>query len=136
MLKALIFDIDGTVAETEELHRKAYNCVFFEEGISWAWSKELYKDLLKVTGGRERLKHYEDNVATKKYNLDENEILRIHTKKNKQYNEWVNEGLLQLRPGIKTLIYKAREKNIQLAISTSTSLMNVKSLFKNCFGNV
>ena len=134
LLKALIFDIDGTVAETEELHRKAYNCVFSEEGISWTWSKELYKDLLKVTGGRERLKHYEDNVATKKYNLDTNEILRIHTKKNKQYNEWVNEGLLQLRPGIKTLIYKAREKNIQLAISTSTSLMNVKSLFKNCFG--
>ena len=94
LLKALIFDIDGTVAETEELHRKAYNCVFSEEGISWTWSKELYKDLLKVTGGRERLKHYEDNVATKKYNLDTNEILRIHTKKNKQYNEWVNDCLL------------------------------------------
>ena len=132
MLKALIFDIDGTVAETEEFHRRAYNRVFSDERISWNWSKDLYKKLLKVTGGRERLKHYEENVATNKYNLNSDEILRIHTKKNEQYNEWVNEGLLHLRPGIETLINKAQENNIQLAISTSTSLMNVKSLFKNC----
>ena len=56
MVKALIFDVDGTIAETEELHRKAYNNIFSEEGISWNWSKKLYKELLKVTGGKERLK--------------------------------------------------------------------------------
>ena len=60
MVKALIFDVDGTIAETEELHRKAYNIVFSEEGIDWSWSKTLYKKLLKVAGGRERLRYFEE----------------------------------------------------------------------------
>ena len=54
-------------------------------------------------------------------------------KKNELYKQWVNEGLVQLRPGIKSLIDNALNSKIQLAISTSTSLMNVKSLFKKCF---
>ena len=81
MVKALIFDVDGTLAETEELHRKAYNSVFSDEGISWNWTKELYKKLLKVTGGKERLKHYKENFNSKNYHLDINDISRIHKKK-------------------------------------------------------
>jgi len=134
LLKALIFDVDGTIAETEELHRKAYNSVFSDEGISWNWSKELYKELLKVTGGKERLKHYEENFTSQEKNLGINDISKIHTKKNELYKQWVNEGLVQLRPGIKSLIDNALNSKIQLAISTSTSLMNVKSLFKRCLG--
>ena len=133
LLKALIFDVDGTIAETEELHRKAYNSVFSDEGISWNWSKELYKELLKVTGGKERLKHYEENFTSKEYHLVINDIPRIHSKKNELYKQWVNEGLVQLRPGIKSLIDNALNRKIQLAISTSTSLINVKSLFKKSF---
>ena len=134
MIKALIFDVDGTIAETEELHRKAYNNVFSEEGMDWIWSKELYKKLLKIAGGKERLNHFEENVTTKKYYLKEIDILKIHTKKNKRYNEWVNDGYLQPRSGIKSIIKKSFDQKIKLAISTSTSMMNVKSLFKKCFG--
>ena len=72
MVKALIFDVDGTIAETEELHRKAYNSIFSDEGISWNWSKKLYKELLKVTGGKERLKHYKENFTSKNYHLNIN----------------------------------------------------------------
>ena len=133
MVKALIFDVDGTIAETEELHRKAYNSIFSDEGINWNWSKKLYKELLKVTGGKERLKHYKENFNSKNYHLDINDISRIHSKKNELYNKWVDEGLLQLRPGIKSLIDNALKSKIQLAISTSTSLMNVETLFKKCF---
>ena len=133
MVKALIFDVDGTIAETEELHRKAYNSIFSDEGINWNWSKKLYKELLKVTGGKERLKHYKENFTSKNYHLDINDISRIHSKKNELYNKWVDEGLLQLRPGIKSLIDNALKSKIQLAISTSTSLMNVEALFKKCF---
>ena len=133
MVKALIFDVDGTIAETEELHRKAYNSIFSDEGINWNWSKKLYKELLKVTGGKERLKHYKENFNSKNYHLDINDISRIHSKKNELYNKWVDEGLLQLRPGIKSLIDNALKSKIQLAISTSTSLMNVEALFKKCF---
>ena len=80
-LSAVFFDVDGTIAETEELHRKAYNSIFSDEGISWNWTKELYKKLLKVTGGKERLKHYKENFNSKNYPLDINDISRIHKKK-------------------------------------------------------
>tara|TARA_A100001011_G_scaffold368903_2_gene423675 strand:- start:72 stop:770 length:699 start_codon:yes stop_codon:yes gene_type:complete len=134
LVKALIFDVDGTIAETEELHRKAYNTVFLNEGLEWSWSKELYKKLLKVAGGKERIKFFDGNITSKKYHLNEKDILKIHNKKNERYNQWVNQGFLKLRPGIKSLIDKAIDNNLKLAISTSTSTMNVKSLFENCFG--
>ncbi len=133
MVKALIFDVDGTIAETEELHRKAYNSIFSDEGINWNWSKKLYKELLKVTGGKERLKHYKEKFTSKNYQLDINDISRIHSKKNELYNKFVDQGLLQLRPGIKSLIHNALKSKIQLAISTSTSLLNVEALFIKCF---
>jgi len=52
MLKAVIFDVDGTLAETEEVHREAFNVVFEQSGLGWYWSPELYRELLKVTGGK------------------------------------------------------------------------------------
>ena len=86
------FDLDGTIAETEELHRRAYNSIFSDEGINWNWSKKLYKELLKVTGGKERLKHYKENFNSKNYHLDINDISRIHSKKmNYITNGWMKD---------------------------------------------
>ena len=50
-LEALIFDVDGTLAETEELHRTAFNQAFSEAGLNWHWTEDDYENLLKVTGG-------------------------------------------------------------------------------------
>jgi FMN phosphatase YigB (HAD superfamily) len=59
-LEALIFDVDGTLAETEELHRAAFNDAFAAAGLNWHWDQSLYARLLAVTGGKERVKHYLD----------------------------------------------------------------------------
>ncbi|HEY0341430.1 MAG TPA: HAD hydrolase-like protein, partial [Steroidobacteraceae bacterium] len=48
--EALIFDVDGTLADTEELHRQAFNEAFFACGVSWRWGPALYAELLQVTG--------------------------------------------------------------------------------------
>lgn len=58
MLKALIFDVDGTLAETEDLHRQAFNRAFGQLGLDWHWTPELYAELLKIMGGKERLLHF------------------------------------------------------------------------------
>ena len=56
-LAALIFDVDGTIAETEDAHRQSFNHAFRQERLSWHWSPELYNELLAVTGGQERIRH-------------------------------------------------------------------------------
>ena len=63
-LQGLIFDVDGTLAETEEVHRQAFNEAFAAFGLSWKWERPLYKELLQVSGGKERILHYE---AVKKH---------------------------------------------------------------------
>ena len=58
MLKALIFDVDGTLADTEMAHLAAFNHAFAEMGLDWQWDVPLYTRLLAVSGGKERIKAY------------------------------------------------------------------------------
>ncbi len=57
-MQALIFDVDGTLADTETVHLQAFNAAFAEVGLGWYWDKALYTRLLRVAGGKERLMHY------------------------------------------------------------------------------
>jgi len=58
MNRAIIFDVDGTLSETEETHRKAFNRAFEGAGLSWSWDQDIYRALLAVTGGKERIRHF------------------------------------------------------------------------------
>ncbi|MEK7362147.1 MAG: HAD hydrolase-like protein, partial [Pseudomonadota bacterium] len=62
-IKALIFDVDGTIADTEETHRQAFNAAFLEHGLGWDWSRKEYAELLRTSGGKERLAVYMDSLA-------------------------------------------------------------------------
>ena len=132
-IKALIFDVDGTLSETEELHRKAFNLAFKEQKIDWYWDFKLYKKLLNIAGGKERIDYYQEIISTDKKILVQKDIDKIHQRKTFLYNSWVEEGFLNLRPGIKKIVTMAKKKEIILAISTSTSFENVVSLTKSCF---
>ncbi|MHB2211750.1 HAD-IA family hydrolase [Methylobacterium sp. CM6257] len=128
MLRALIFDVDGTLAETEDLHRQAFNRAFAEMGLPWHWDAALYADLLTVMGGKERLAHYIDT-----YHPDEAAALHarapeIHARKTRAYGELVAETGLPLRPGIARLIAEARAAGMRLAVATTTSRPNVDRL--------
>lgn len=129
MLKALIFDVDGTLAETEEVHRAAFNVAFSEAGLEWEWDRELYGYLLKVTGGKERIAHYIDVVLRKPRTADTSDMIAaLHRRKTALYADMIGAGQIALRPGIAALIDAAQKAGVRLAIATTTSRPNVDAL--------
>lgn len=135
-LEALIFDVDGTLANTErDGHLVAFNLAFEELGLDWVWSNELYHELLDVTGGQLRIKHY-----LKKYNPDfthddlDNFVASIHALKTKIYVRLMDEGAVPLRPGVERLFHEARAAGLRLAIATTTTPANVDALIANTLG--
>jgi HAD superfamily hydrolase (TIGR01509 family) len=133
-LKALIFDVDGTLADTERNgHRLAFNKAFSGAGLGWYWSVELYGSLLAVTGGKERILHYIENYQPNFLapgDLSEF-IADLHRAKNVFYAEMVAAGEIPLRPGVRRLLLEAQAEGIRLAIATTTSMENVEALLEH-----
>jgi HAD superfamily hydrolase (TIGR01509 family) len=132
-LKALIFDVDGTLAETErDGHRIAFNQAFAKTGLQWNWSVDLYGELLEVPGGKERirfyLEKYKPSLETPE-NLDEF-ISSLHHLKNQYYRDLLASGTIPLRPGIKRLIEAAKTAGLRLAIATTSALPNAMALLE------
>ncbi len=130
-LEGLIFDVDGTLADTERSgHRVAYNAAFRELGLDWNWDPEFYGILLAVHGGKERLHHYVDHYAPEiggVRNVDAF-IDDIHALKTEKFVDIVRRQGMPARPGIKRLIKEAYSTGLRLAIATTTSRANVEAL--------
>ena len=129
MIVALIFDVDGTLAETEEAHRVSFNDAFAEAGLNWNWSQSDYRNLLRITGGKERMLHYVGSWggAPPPGGRDK-AICALHARKTQLYTARVAAGDVPLRPGIETLLRAARDHGLKLAIATTTSRANVDAL--------
>lgn len=136
-LKALIFDVDGTMADTErDGHRVAFNAAFKEYGIDWDWDVELYGKLLAVTGGKERMRYCVSDLLGGD-NLPENfddMVPELHAAKTRHYTELLSTGAIPLRPGVERLLNEAREKGYRLAIATTTTPENVTALITHTLG--
>lgn len=137
-LKALIFDVDGTLADTErDGHRPAFNHAFADLGLDWHWDETLYGELLAITGGKERMRHYAGQYAPEIARRDDFDALIkvLHAAKTGHYVRLVEQRGLPLRPGIARLIGEARQAGIRLAIATTTSPENVTALLRAGLGD-
>jgi len=130
-LEALIFDVDGTLAETEECHRRAFNDAFATAGLGWHWDQALYGRLLEVTGGKERMRHY---AALAGQSIDDAAVARLHSDKTARYVAAVEAGAMVLRPGVARLLHEAHAAGLRLAIATTTSPANVTALLRTTLG--
>ena len=133
-VKALIFDVDGTLAETEEAHRQAFNDTFKASGMDWHWDVPMYGILLKTTGGKERMQEYQTTHRPEGPQMDWDQIKALHARKTTRYVEILAEGGLPLRAGVADLIERAAADGLRLAIATTTSRPNVDALTACCWG--
>lgn len=136
-LKALIFDVDGTLADTErDGHRVAFNLAFADAGLNWDWTVDIYEDLLTVTGGKERMKYFLDKYQPEFDQPDDlaTYIADMHQAKTAHYTDLLSKGKIPLRPGVERILNEAREKGYRLAISTTTTPANVEALLTYTLG--
>lgn len=134
MLKALLFDVDGTLADTErDGHRLAFNAAFQALGLDWHWDVPLYGELLAVTGGKERIRYY-----VERYRPDwprpadfDDLVLELHRTKTQYYTRLLSEGGIPLRPGVRRLLEQARTAGLLLGVATTTTPENVSALLSH-----
>lgn len=141
-LKAVLFDVDGTLADTEALgHRPAYNRAFRSLGLQFRWGPKLYRKLLKQPGGRERLKYYVQHYAPElgreadeaALNIDA-WVAKVHSLKSHYFKRYMRHGRVPLRPGIARIMREARRDGVRLAIVTNASLKTLRPVLKYSMG--
>lgn len=133
-LQALIFDVDGTLADTErDGHRVAFNRAFADAGLDWDWDVDLYGKLLTVTGGKERIKYYLAEFRKQPDLLDDEAIASLHAAKTAHFTRMLADGDLPPRPGVRRLLDEARAVGLRLAIATTTTPANVEALLAHSF---
>jgi HAD superfamily hydrolase (TIGR01509 family) len=137
-IRALLWDVDGVLAETErDGHRIAFNAAFAAHGLPWHWSVERYGELLAISGGRERLLHDMGTQAEAPKHAGERDALAsaLHQTKNRLYAERLDERGIPLREGVRELMDECRSGGVRMGICTTTSRSNLDALLRAHFGD-
>jgi beta-phosphoglucomutase-like phosphatase (HAD superfamily) len=136
-LQAVLFDVDGTLADTEQDgHRLAFNAAFKQFDLDWDWDIDLYGELLQITGGKERIRFYLEKYKPAELNRNDLKewIASLHKTKTKHFESLMEAGSIPLRPGVARLINELRREKIKIAIATTTTMENVTALLKSTLG--
>lgn len=125
MLTTLVFGSIGTLVETSELQRQAFNASFAEAGLDWDWEAGLYRQLLSLPGGRSRIQLYAEQRGAP---LDGSAVDALHVRKSAIYQRLLGEGTRLLRPGVARLLREALDDGLQVALASGTSAANVQAI--------
>lgn len=131
-LRAVFWDVDGTLADTEmEGHRPAFNQAFRDVGLPFHWHKELYAELLSIAGGIPRVASYAKDQGI---SLTEHQLNRLRDVKREHYLSRVREGYVQWRPGIVRVVNELHNHDVQQWIVTSSGGPSVQALLHQAKG--
>jgi len=135
-LAALIFDVDGTLADTErDGHRVAFNQAFQEFGLPWHWPVDLYGQLLQVAGGKERIRYYVQRYQPSFAAEDLDAlVVALHQAKGHHFQALLDSDVIPLRPGVRRLIEAAQREGVRLAIATTSAKSSVMPLLERLLG--
>ncbi len=131
-LSAVLFDVDGTIAETEEFHRRSFNEAFREFNLDWFWDEAIYKELINIGGGKERIIYHIKRAWPEMLNFKNltKYIDSIHKIKNEIFEDYMEDQNITPRPGVLRLIKELKKEKIRIALVSSSSKTNVFNLFQ------
>ena len=131
LLNAVLFDVDGTISETEDLHRKSFNESFREFNLDWFWDEAIYKELINIGDGKGRIEYYIKRAWPEmlEYKNLTKYINSIHKVKNEIFEDHILESDIKPRPGVQRLIEELKENKIRVVLVSSTSKENLVKLF-------
>jgi len=139
-IKAIFFDQDGVVIDTEkDGHRVAFNETFKEFGYKFQWDVDKYHELLQISGGKERMRHYfhtEGVVPDVKPNEEDELIKKLHKRKTEIFIELIESGRLPLRTGIKRLMKEAMDKGLIVGICTTANERAANAIAKGMLKDI
>jgi HAD superfamily hydrolase (TIGR01509 family) len=133
VLRAILIDMDGTLCESEEAHREAFNRAFAEAGLPWRWEPEPYRELLAVKGGRDRLRRFLATAEPRPADPD-GLAATLHALKTDLFGVLVARGGLTPRPGVLRLMAEARGRGVRLALVTSATRPTAAPLVRAVLG--
>ena len=122
-MKAIIFGSIGTLVETSDIQRQSFNHAFKEIGLDWYWDKNNYKNLLKKSGGRNRVEYFA--------NINQNTVdsKKIRELKTQYFNRYLNSNIINPREGVLEVIKYAKLNNIKIGLASTTTIENIDAIF-------
>ena len=122
-MKAIIFGSIGTLVETSDIQRQSFNHAFMEIGLDWYWDKNNYKNLLKKSGGRNRVEYFA--------NINQNTVdsKKIRKLKTQYFNRYLNSNIINPREGVLDVIKFAKLNNIKIGLASTTTIENIDAIF-------
>ena len=135
-LEALVFDLDGTFVDTDELHRRAFNQAFLEFELGFEWKPDVYEKLLTVSGGADRIRHFiEGCPLSPEQKLALHAVVpAVHREKTRIYGELLESNAAKLRSGVRRLMAEARQADLKIGVVATSASVNMQPLILAVLG--